>query len=479
MKKRILSLVMALVMVLSLAACGTSEEPATAGSTEAGASESKDTAATDTASDEVITVEVWSNNRHDEAYMTSQVEAFNASSDHIQINYTIMTDDWQNSIQLAYQANTAPDVITISSSDGVKLEDYVTAGMFTSLNTFIDGDAEFQKVTEPEAHMYNALNSLDDEIYWVPNGVRSGSRIQWNKDLAAAAGYDEIPSTFPELVQMAKDITDAGNGETYGVGFTSSWGFGRWMEGVGEKSGYTHWGYDYTTGTFDFSSWKPLLEEAAKFMTDGSVLPGSETQGVDNSRAIFAQGSFAIWGNASQEAGVFTEQFPIETFEWGVAELPTMEGEVKGAQPIDPNFGFAMMSSAEDKEAAWEVISFFSSEEFLKGYFEGGYSAPISSYMTDKYDTTKIGRLADFAIQSYEDVYPSVPAVSLEGDDHWVVFWNVVLGNVDVDTAIEDLNKRYNEALDRGLENGTLTRLVIKDFDPLHPSSGTFEYLSE
>lgn len=58
------------------------------------------------------------------------------------------------------------------------------------------------------------------------------------------------------------------------------------------------------------------------------VLPGSENQGVDNSGALFAQGAFALWGNASQEAGVFTDQFPC-SFDWGVAELPTLTGEVK------------------------------------------------------------------------------------------------------------------------------------------------------
>ena len=57
--------------------------------------------------------------------------------------------------------------------------------------------------------------------------------------------------------------------------------------------------------------------------------------------------------------------------------------------------------------------------------------------------------------------------------------WNVILGNVGADEAIEDLNTRYNDALERGLANGSCTRLVIKDFDKLNPSAGTCEYLTE
>lgn len=474
--KRVLSIILALVLVFALAGCsnGVSEESPGQTADNATYGESRSAAGDGSA----VTIKVWSNNRHDEEYMTAQINAFNAAHTDIQIEYTILTDDWANSIQLAFQAGTAPDVITIAASDGMTLSDYVNGGYFDSLSSYISADAEFRKVTEPYDHMYEGLNCIGDEIYWVPTGVRSGTRIEYNTKLIQDAGYQEIPATLSELVDMCKAVTEAGGGSTYGVAFTSSGPFGRWLEGVGEMSGCNHGGYDYKTGAYDFSQWKELLKTAAKLYTDGSVLPGSETQGVDNSRALFAQGSFAVWGNASQEAGVFTEQFPCN-FDWGVAELPTMDGNVKGALNCTPNFGFAMLSSCENKDAAWEVISYFSSEEILKGYFEGGYSAPLSDYMAGAIDSSKAGRLADFALHDYEDVYPSLPAITLEGDDYPTVFFNVILGNVSVDDAIDDLNTRYNAALERGLSNGQCTRLVIEDFDPLHPSLGTMQYLTK
>jgi len=485
MKKKLLSVLLVATMVLSMTACGnntanSSDATATPAATEAATDTTATVApvATEAASGEVTTIEVWSNNRHDQDYMTAMVEAFNARHTGVQINYTVMADDWQNSVQLAYQANTAPDVITISASDGMKLSDYVNSGMFVSLNDYITADTQFQTVTDCYNHLYEGLNAIGDSIYWVPNGVRSGTRIEYNIGLIQAAGYTAIPSTLGELVTLCKDVTTAGNGDTYGVAFTSSGPFGRWLDGVGEMSGNTHGGYDYVNGVYDFTSWKALLETAAQLYTDGSVLPGSETQGVDNSRALFAEGSFAVWGNASQEAGVFTKQFPC-AFEWGVAELPTLTGEVTGALSCTPNFAWTMLSSCENKDAAWQVISYFSSEEFLKGYFEGGYSAPISTYMAGVIDSTVVGRLADFALTEYEDVYPTTPSITLEGDDYPTVFFQVIMGNINVDDAIADLNTRYNDALTRGLEAGSCTRLVISDFDPLNPSSGTCTYLTE
>lgn len=480
MKKKFLSAILAASMMVSLFGCASTNTGSATTETNDGAT-TETTETTDTnqgdavATGDVTTIEFWTNNRHDEAYMTEMIEKFNASHTEVQINYTILTDDWANAIQLAYQGGTAPDIISIQASDPIVLQTYADAGMFAPITEYVKADEEFQKVTEPYTHMYEGLTSLGDEIYWVPNGVRSGTRIEYNVELVKAAGYTEIPKTLQEFVDLAKAAT---TDSTYGIAVTSSSPFSRWLEGVGNMSGALHYGYDYTTGTYDFSSWKELLETASQIIKNGSSLPGSETQGVDNSRALFAQEAFALWGNASQEAGVFTDQFPCD-FEWGVAELPTLTGEVKGAHSYSPNGGYVMLSSSKDKDAAWEVISYFSSEEFLKGYFEGGYSIALSDYMRSVVDTSNVGKLADFVLQDYEDVYPTTPAITLEGDDFRTVFWNVVMGYITADEAIADLNTRYNAALESGLANGSCKRVIVENYDPLHPSAGTVTYVTE
>lgn len=479
MKKRLLSVLLAAGMTVSLLGCGSTDTSSTTTeTTDAATTEATDSTSTDAtaASGDATTIEFWTNNRHDEAYMTEMIEAFNSSHTDVQINYTILTDDWANAIQLAFQGGTAPDIISIQASDPTNvLQTYVDAGIFAPITEYVAADTEFQKVTEAYDHKFEGLTSLGDEIYWVPNGVRTGTRIEYNTELVKAAGYTEVPKTLQEFVDLAKAAT---TDSTYGIAFTSSSPFSRWLEGAGDMSGALHYGYDYTTGTYDFSSWKEILETAAQITKNGSSLPGSETQGVDNSRALFAQGAFALWGNASQEAGVFTDQFPCN-FEWGVAELPTLTGEVKGALSYTPNGGYALLSSCEDKDAAWEVISYFSSEEFLKGYFEGGYSIALSDYMANIVDTSNIGKLADFTLQEYEDVYPTTPSITLEGDDFRAVFWNVVMGYVTADDAIADLNTRYNAALESGLANGSCKRVIVENYDPLQPSAGTVTYVTE
>ena len=72
-----------------------------------------------------------------------------------------------------------------------------------------------------------------------------------------------------------------------------------------------------------------------------------------------------------------------------------------------------------------------------------------------------------------------VPAVNLMGDDYRTVLWNAIMGYVDIDEAINDLNTRYNSAYDDDISFGSVKRLVIKDYNPLTPSAGTVTWLDK
>ena len=163
----------------------------------------------------------WSNDRHDETYMSAIVEKFNAEHDDIEINMVIMTDDFENSILLAIDGGNAPDIV----GQSVTLKNMVDYEAVVDLAPYIAADEEYQKVNDPYNHKYEGLNSIGDAIYWVPSGQRSGVRIEYNKALLAASGFEGIPATLPEYIEMAKKITEDGKANdpiTYGIGFTSA-----------------------------------------------------------------------------------------------------------------------------------------------------------------------------------------------------------------------------------------------------------------
>ena len=407
-------------------------------------------------------VTYWTIDRHDLDYMEAMIEKFNAeNTDNIEIQLTVVADEYENQVLLAYQGGTAPDII----SQSIDLKNFVDYGMLESLTPYIEADEEFQRVNEPFTHAFEGLNAFGEDIYWVSIGIRSGVRVQYNKSLLEKSGYTEIPASLEEYIEMAKTITEAGNGEYYGIGFTSSSPFERLLEKAAMLSGIYY--YDYVNGKFDFSGYKPILEKGRELV----AVAYPDQQGVDNMRALFQTGNFALWSNASQEAAVFTQQLPITEFEWGVGTVPSLGGEVKGALNVTLSKGFLMMSSSEHKDATWKVIKYFQSEEFIKGYLENGYCLPI--------DKTKIGRLADFSLLPYESVYPTVPTVNLVGDNFRTTMWNAVMGYVEIDAALEDLTTRYNQAYDEDIASGSVKRLVIADFDPMNPAAGTATYLDK
>ena len=428
---------------------------------------------TPAASGEKTKVTVWTENRHDLEYMNKIVDDFNKNNTEIEIDYVVQTENYENLITMASSSGQAPDIVSAVKQD--YMSDFANNGIIQPINDYITD--EYKKVNDVDNVKFEGLNVLGDSIYYIPTGKRSGARIIYNKEI-----FDNLNLTVPEkladMIDVAKKITEAGNGDYYGIIFPGASGpFERWLEHSAEKSGVT--AYDYKNGKFDFTGFKPFLEVTRQLFEEESVFPGSASMKIDPTRVQFAEGHVGIHGNASQEATVLTEQFPA-TMEWGVADLPTLDGTIAGAQACAPNNGWMMTAATKNPEAAWKVIEYFGSEEVLKGYLEGGYTLPMSPYMEGIVDKEKVGRMADFAGATYEAVYPTIPNVTPEGEHYRDALWGASLpGGPDIDKTIETLNKTYNEALDQAISIGKVKRLVIQDYNPMNPGSGTIEYLDK
>lgn len=477
--KRLAAMSMACMMAASaLTACGAKSAEQTTAAPASGGKETTTAAAggetkKDSASSDKVKITIWTDNRHDLEYMNKVVDEFNKTNDHIVLDYVVQTENYENLLSMAANSGQSPDIF--SQINGDDFRNFVDNGIIQPLNDYLTD--EFKKVNEVDQHLYEGCNVVGDKIYWVPCGKRSGSRMIYNKDVFDKLGL-KPPTKVSELPEIAKKITEAGKGDYYGIIFPGASGpFERWLEHSAEMSGVTL--YNYKEGKFDFTGFKPYLETVRQMFQDQSVFPGSASMKIDPVRVQFAEGHAAIHGNASQEATVLTEQFPAK-IQWGVAQLPTLDGQIKGAETCSPNTGWMMSAFTEHPKESWEVIEYFGSEKVLKGYLEGGYSLPISNYMDSKIDKSKTGRMADFAGADYEAVYPVAPSVTPDGENYRDALWNACLPEgPSIDETIAKLNQTYNDALEKEVKMGKTKRVVIKDYDPLHPGAGTVEYLDK
>ncbi len=477
-KNKLMALGLVAAMAIgTLAGCSAAEAPATE-ETEGAAEETVEEPAEEAESGEKTKVLVWSGNSHDSEYMNEMVAKFNEeNTDGIEIEYVVTTDNYVNMIQMGIQSDQAPDIFNMGPSNkDFDLKSFVDAGMLLPVDEYMSDD--FKATYDLEKLAYPNVNTIDGTFYYVPTAQRSGMRLIYNKELFELAGIENPPTTLEEMVDAAAKVTEVGEGTKFGIGHPGlSSPMVRIMEPMAEMSGILP--YNYVDGKFDFTGYKPIIEGVRQMFDDGSTLPGVTSMKIDPLRVQFSEGNVGMYGNASQEVGVLTEQFPAK-IEWAVAEMPTLNGEVVGAQTAEPQNGWVMTSTCKNPEAAWKVAEFFSSVEVMKGYVEKGYSLSNSQVVMDQVDQSAIGKLAEFGVYDYEGFYPKYPAVTPEGKVWQEVVWTLCSDStLDIDSTLTELTDAYNTALDKDVEMGKVTRLVIKDFDPMKPGAGTFEYLTK
>ena len=125
-----------------------------------------------------IVIEVWSEDRHDMEYVEQKVAEFNeTNTDNIQINLSIISDNFRNMLQMAYSGGTAPDVAGINA---IPINMLADTGIAMPLNDFIAESPEYQKVNDPYNQIYEGTNAKNGNIYWIPTGMRSGVRVIYN-----------------------------------------------------------------------------------------------------------------------------------------------------------------------------------------------------------------------------------------------------------------------------------------------------------
>ena len=236
--KRLVSTLLAGVMTLSLAACGSSPAPATqtdAGTATAEIKEEKPaTSAGDTvvesSSDENITLNMWciatesDSNRH----------SYEAAIADMQEKYPNITFNWEafenqsykTKIKAAVSANEMPDIFFTWSC--AFLGDFVEAGKVYCL----DDAYQNYKDELPESMLGNS--TYDGKHYGVPLTMNIVGLFA-NMDLLKEAGYTEIPGTYEDFIACC-DALKAKGIIPFGCAGKETWCVTEYLESVIEKS---------------------------------------------------------------------------------------------------------------------------------------------------------------------------------------------------------------------------------------------------
>ncbi|MGN1191698.1 MAG: ABC transporter substrate-binding protein [Dorea sp.] len=218
MKKKLLSVMLATTMVLSLAACGNKGGD----SKEAASVPTIDKINGEDYKDLEADIKILTNRTDiaDTVYK-GYAEEFMKEYPNITVTYEAITD-YEESLTLRLTNGDWGDICFIPSTvDKSEMGEYFTPmGDYETLNEI------YNFVTE---------KTYDGTVYGIPNGGTAGG-VAYNKKVWEEAGVTELPTTpdeFLEDLQLIKDNTDA---IPLYTNFSAGWTMGAWNDYVGIAS---------------------------------------------------------------------------------------------------------------------------------------------------------------------------------------------------------------------------------------------------
>lgn len=274
------------------------------------------------------------------------VDKFNDAHDDIEVTLEAYGGEFDTKISAGMGSNDMPDVMYMwnypAYSQGLE-----------PLDSYIEKEGEDYK-----KNFYDTLwnyNSYDGSTYGIPIGFTTHA-LFYNKDIFAEAGIDEPTNdwTWEDVQAASKTITEKCEGKK-GFSFQMKpdpydYEMYLWSNGTA---------YVDAKGTLEGNLNSDKAKEVFQMFQDmekeGSAV-ATEKSGTDEFRAgntgMYVYGSWSI--NTLKEDGV----------NFGVVNIPSF-----GSQPsisILSSSGISMSKDSKNKEAAWEFIKFWTSEEMNK-----------------------------------------------------------------------------------------------------------------
>lgn len=422
--------------------------------------------------EEKTKVVIWSNARHDYDLMAQKIDEFNATNtDNIEIVYEVYTDNYKQVAELGFDTGNGPDIF----ATGGGAWDLAMAGQALPLNGFMtDADYEY---FDSDKNIVESVNMFDGKILSLPMSV-STVRLVYNKGIFEKAGIAKVPATFEEVAAAAKQITEKLSGEgIYGFAInlkSPASALGRTLDYMVEANNGIHYGYNFKTGRYEFDKDAEIVNFLHQMFVDGSMFPGCDQLDIDPLRTQFAAGRIGMYYSYSAaEPGVYKSQFPTEE-KWDFGPL-TNNGNPVGKQGVDAGKYWSISKDTQNPEAAWKVMQFLYGKDLLSAHYANGLSISMLDAVIGSVDMPEqIKEHALMAKQDTDAIWPAGPkGLTLEGENYYSVFAGYILGipgYEDLAKLTDDLNTRYNAALDKGLADGTVTAYVFPNFDPMDPA---------
>ena len=360
MKKKVVSLLMAGVMALSLAACGGAASGDNAGASDSGSAktESKsDSSSTGSKSGDVITVNIWDNNQRG-----GLQEIADKWPEESGVDVNIEVVDWDNYwtlLEAGASGGEMPDVFWMHSNTA---QMYMENDVLLDLTDYISNDDAIVEDNYYEG-IWNLYQSSGKQ-YALPKD-HDTIALLYNKAIFDEYGVDYPTDdwTWEDMYEAAKKITEGSNGDIYGMAMNTS----------NNQDGWYNLVYDYGAQvitddhkgtTIGSDEGKAGMEMMRKLLTVGAPQSVVAETGTDS---LFQSGKVGMITQGSWMINSFYTAENHDDYAW--AMLPYADTNDNGQCDKGERFsaynglGWAANANVADPDACYSLISYFCSEE--------------------------------------------------------------------------------------------------------------------
>ncbi len=353
MKKRIISVLLATTLVLSMIGCGSSETTETTETTEA----------TEETEEIVLTMWSWSPITRTAEKM---IEAFEEENPGITIEYTNYNYDpeYLAALAAASASDNLPDIIALQpGSLTQQYKDYVIDySSYAEESWGEDWIDNFYEISGEQIQLGNAEG--DDGCYILPIESQVID-IRYNASLFEELGLEE-PTTYEELVEVSTTLTDNGYAPLYFGGADGWQHINLYLMVISQldteifdqaQNGEVDW----TDETFI-----QACENYQKLFDDGVIQVGSlSTNSYPDGVNLFTAGTAGMMALGSWWTQEYTADDVADTVENWVFDsfyLPAISDDATTSTAVGGvDFGYAITTNCDEVDAAWIALESFCS----------------------------------------------------------------------------------------------------------------------
>lgn len=348
MKKKVISFVLALTLVLvALTGCSSKATTNSGGTKDSGAAEAT-IAPTQVVKKDITLWYYWETVKHQEI-LGQEIQKYNESQDQVTVEAKYVPfADFKKQLSIGAAAAELPDIVII---DGPDHASYASMGIFADITGKFDVSQYYDGPI--------SSCTLDQKLYGVPFGSNCLA-LYYNEDMLNAAGQ-KVPTTWDELKATALALT---TDKVSGFAFSSV---------QNEEGTFNFMPWIWSTGNDSFTINNESGIKALSFIGD-LVKEGCMSKEVINWTQgdvmnQFISGNLAMMINGPWQVPTMREQAP--DLKWKVALIPqaSQYASVLGGE------NFAIIDN-DNVDASLAFVNFISSKDEVKGYIDQfGYIA--------------------------------------------------------------------------------------------------------